>query len=410
MKKLLIIGHRWPDPTASAAGSRMLQLIKALQQGGYEITFSTTETDSPFREKLLNVGVKSQTISVNDDGFDVWVRSLNPDVVVFDRFMMEEQFGWRVAEQIPEAMRILDTEDLHFLRDLRRREVMNLHPYSLKPLSELAKRELASILRCDLSLIISEKEMELLTTELNIDGKHLHYIPIVFDKARSPGNIPGFSARSDFMFIGNFKHAPNVDALQQLKTIWPKIRKQLPKASLNVYGAYAGDKIMSLNDNAGGLKIRGYIPEASEAFLSHRVLLAPLRFGAGLKGKLLESMYFGIPSVTTSVGSEGIAAANDWSGFTLTPGDHNLFVEKAVKLYSEPEDWKRAAIKGEEILEGRFLESGHLNRFLGRLEERRETLEAYRSSDIIGSILNTNHQLAYRYLSKYITLKNLQKN
>ena len=122
LKKLLIIGFVWPEPKSSAAGGRMMQLISIFKENGFEITFASAAQDSDFMIDLAEFGVIKRSIELNSSSFDDFIKELNPDVVLFDRFMIEEQFGWRVIENCPKAIRILDTEDLHFLRKARERK------------------------------------------------------------------------------------------------------------------------------------------------------------------------------------------------------------------------------------------------------------------------------------------------
>jgi len=115
MKKLLIIGFVFPEPASTAAGSRMLQLIQLCIADKWDITFATTAETTGFEFDLKSLGVKLEKIQLNNTSFDLFVSELQPSAVLFDRFMIEEQFGWRVAEQCPNAVKILDTEDLHFI-------------------------------------------------------------------------------------------------------------------------------------------------------------------------------------------------------------------------------------------------------------------------------------------------------
>ena len=130
MKTVLIIGFVWPEPKSSAAGSRMLQLINLLQRQGYAITFVTTTNESKNAFDLNSIGVKTANIELNNTSFDEFIKDLKPDVVLFDRFMTEEQFGWRVAEHCPNAIRVLDTEDFHGLRKGRGEAIKNNETFS----------------------------------------------------------------------------------------------------------------------------------------------------------------------------------------------------------------------------------------------------------------------------------------
>ena len=170
-KQLLIIGFVWPEPKSSAAGSRMMQLISFFKEKGAKITFASTAAESEFSEDLE--GVDQKLIALNCSSFDKFVSDLQPDLVLFDRFMTEEQFGWRVAEHCPNALKMLDTEDLHCLRQARRLLVLKNKPFELN--NDLAKREIASIFRCDVTLMVSEFEMELLQTYFKVPSFLLFY-------------------------------------------------------------------------------------------------------------------------------------------------------------------------------------------------------------------------------------------
>ena len=162
-KKLLVVGSEWPEPNSSAAGSRMMQILSVFLTQDYLIVYAATAHISEFMFDLKAIAIETVQISVNDDKFDDFLKQQQPSVVLFDRFIAEEQFGWRVTENCPFCIKILDTEDLHFLRKARQQSIKkyaNLDHVNL--FSDVAKREIASILRCDLSLVISSFEINLL--------------------------------------------------------------------------------------------------------------------------------------------------------------------------------------------------------------------------------------------------------
>src|SRR4051812_31146501 len=119
MKKLLIIGYVWPEPNSSAAGSRMLGLIRLFLAQDWEIIFVSAAALSEHRANLMEFGVEEKAIALNDSSFNEYLKRFQPDAVLFDRFFTEEQFGWRVEQVCPQALRLLDTEDLHSLRHVR---------------------------------------------------------------------------------------------------------------------------------------------------------------------------------------------------------------------------------------------------------------------------------------------------
>ncbi len=404
-QKILIIGIVWPEPKSSAAGTRMLQLLLFLKNKNYEITFCSAAMRSDYSLDFDDLNIATQQIELNSSSFDNYIKSQNPDIVIFDRFMIEEQYGWRVAENCPEALRILDTEDLHCLRLARQVAYKKGTEFELDSLllQEVAKREMASILRCDLSLIISEFEMQVLQNVFNISEKLLHYIPIFAEK--STGVIASFEERNNFLFIGNYLHEPNKQAALLLKKeIWPLIRKQLPEAKIQIYGAYATQEILQLNNIKQGFLVKGRAQDANEVMVNSRVLLAPMPFGAGLKGKLSEAMQNGTPSITTNIGAEGISNNSNWNGFVTD--DYNEFANVAVRLYSDKEDWNSAQEKGFKILTNRFDKSLFEDELQNRIVELQTNLKEYRKQNFFGALLHHHTLTSSKYLSKWIEAKN----
>src|SRR5690606_7196860 len=243
----------------------MMQLIGLFREENYQITFASTASISEKTADLKSQHISIKNILLNDSSFDGFVKELNPEIVIFDRYITEEQFGWRVSENCPNAFKILDTEDLHLLRKAREEAVKNGKPISEPNLfSETAKRELASILRCDLSIIISEFEMQLLQNTFKIPSEILYYLPFLVETVSEETTIPSLEKRENFLAIGNLLHAPNVDSVLQLKELWPEIKKQLPNTELHIYGAYAPQQILQLDNKKEGFIIKGWAENRSE--------------------------------------------------------------------------------------------------------------------------------------------------
>ena len=413
IQTLLIIGFVWPEPNSSAAGGRMLQLITQFQQQGYAITFASPAMDSDFMVNLAPLNVDKKSIVLNCSSFDVFIKELNPAVVLFDRFMIEEQFGWRVAENCPDALRILDTEDLHCLRLARQNAFKaNQNFTTADTLKEdVAKREIASILRCDLSLMISEFEMELLKNTFKIDKKLLHYLPFLLEPLTEAAfvKLPAFEERNDFIFIGNFLHEPNWNAVQYLKeTIWPLLRKQLPDANLHVYGAYPSQKVMQLHQPKEGFHIKGRAIDANEVVQNARIVLAPLRFGAGIKGKLIEAMQCGTPSITTSIGAESMQGNLPWNGFVTD--DINEFTAAAVQLYQDKKLWTAAQQNGIAIINQRYSKEQFENDFAVKIQFLLSSLQQHRLNNFFGALLQHHTLTSTKYMSRWIEAKNSKKD
>lgn len=408
MRSLLVIGYVWPEPRSSAAGTRMMQLLNFFKSEGFDITFATTAAETEVMEDLSAHGINTEKIKLNDPEFDIFLKELDPEIVLFDRFMMEEQFGWRVSEVCPKALKILDTEDLHFFRKARQEASKKDLAVSVSLLqNDLTKREIASIYRCDLSLIISEVEMELLKTTFRIPQELLLYLPFMEEipSGEKRSKLPTFEEREHFISIGNFRHEPNWDAVLHLKqNIWPLIRKQLPSAEIHIYGAYAGSKVTQLHNPKEGFIVKGRAASAEKVIREARVLLAPLRFGAGLKGKFIDAMKAGTPGVTTPLGAEGMSFEGAWGGLIAEkPKD---FASAAVKLYKIESEWQKAQRTGFKLLEKKYSKNHFSEVFRERIYSLLRDLLRHRETNFTGNMLHHHQMASTKFMSKYIEMKN----
>jgi len=410
--RLLVIGCVWPEPNSSAAGSRMLQLLEFFLTENYQITFVTTASRSDYALDLEKMNIASEVIKMNHPSFDELLKRIKPDLVLFDRFMTEEQFGWRVDKACPEAIKILDTEDLHFLRKTRTEAFKkNIPAKELYFDADITQREIASIYRCDLSLIISEVEMKLLQDEFGLPENLLLYLPFLLESIseKKIEEFSNFNEKENFISIGNFLHEPNWNAVLYLKEeIWPLIKKELPQASLEIYGAYPSQKVWNLHNEKEGFIVKGRAENAESVMTKAKVCLAPIRFGAGLKGKLIQAMQCGTPSVTTKAGAEGIAGNYNWNGFIAeNPGD---FAQKAVQLYSDEKLWKTSVENGFTIINSRFSKEIFQHKFSERLLDLFENLSSYRNKNFIGKLLKHHQHRSTYFMSKFIEEKEKNKH
>lgn len=386
-----------------------MQLISFFKKENYEITFGSAAQDSNFMVDLESYGVDKRLIELNNSSFDDFIIALNPDVVLFDRFMIEEQFGWRIVENCPNAIRLLDTEDLHCLRTARQKAFKENREFKTLDLlgEEVAKREIASILRCDLTLIISEFEIKLLEEIFKIDTDILHYLPFMLDAVSEEDlkMFPSFENRKDFIFIGNFLHEPNWNTVQYLKeTIWPLIRKEMPTTNLKIYGGYPSQKVLQLHQPKEGFLIMGRTEDANKVVQEAKIVLAPIRFGAGLKGKLVEAMQNGTPSITTIIGAEGMNGSLPWNGFVSAAATE--IANKAAYLYQHKEMWLQAQTNGLNILNERFNKFKIEKELLAVLTNLSNNIAKHRQQNFLGSLLHYHTLRSTKYMSKWIEAKN----
>ena len=399
----------------------MLQLLECFLAQGWQITFASPAAEGEHRADLAVLGIREQRITLNCSSFDQFVRELMPEVVLFDRFMMEEQFGWRVEKHCPNALRVLETSDLQSLRAARQNALKEQlasgqnedfstlfsldHSQLFQRMadSDMALREVAAIYRCDLSLMISDAEIDLLTEQFKVPASLLLHCPLLLDSTPQP--VPDFAGREHFISIGNFRHAPNWDAVLWLKTsLWPLIRQQLPHARLHIYGAYTPPKATALDNPAQGFHIMNWAPDALEVMRQARVCLAPLRFGAGIKGKLADAMLCGTPNVTTPIGAEGMHGEWPWPGQIACTAQ--AFATAAVQLYQDQTLWQQAQANGWALLAARYERKQFSALLISRINQCRAELAQHRLHNFTGSMLRHHQHKSTQYMAQWIEAKN----
>lgn len=419
---VLIIGYVWPEPRSSAAGGHMMQLIECFLSQGWQITFSSPASEGEHKADLAALGIAEVSIELNNSSFDVFITELKPDIVLFDRFMMEEQFAWRVEKHCPDALRILETSDLQSLRDARHQllkdhlkkdsdlddfyEFFSTSPQAIFPYmaaSDLAQREIAAIYRSDISLMISDVEIDLLVDQFKLPMALLHWCPLMLNG--TPTTARPFEDRAHFLSIGNFRHAPNWDAVLWMKNaIWPRIRQQLPSAQLHIYGAYTPPKATALHNAAQGFHVMNWAEDALEVMSGARVCLAPLRFGAGIKGKIVDAMLCGTPNVTTPIGAEAMAGDLPWPGAIASSA--SAIAAAAVELYRDKTLWAQAQANGWAIVSARYQYEQHCASLIARIEACRQTLQQHRTDNFTGAMLRHHHHKSTQYMAQWIEAKN----
>ena len=384
----------------------MMQLLNCFHKNEWTISFASPAQQTEHMADLSIFDITPDSIELNNASFDHYIAEKKADIVVFDRFMMEEQFGWRVEKFSPDSLRVLNTEDLHSLRQARHTAIKQNTPFQIENLySDHGIREIASIHRCDLTLMISETETQLLKNEFHVPDTHLFHLPFMLDAPTELSELNDFEEREHFISIGNFRHAPNWDAVLQLKTdIWPKIRKRLPKAEMHIYGAYPPPKATQLHNAKEGFLIKGWAQDAQQVMEKARLCLAPLRFGAGIKGKLVEAMQMGTPSITTEIGAESMHGALPWNGVIT----HNTesFVDAAVSLYEDKTSWQLMQKNGNAILAARYQAEEWEPKLIQRLTLQHQLKDSLRKKHFLGLMLRHHSMKSTQYMSQWIELKN----
>lgn len=413
--KILWILFVWPEPQSSAAGCRTMQLIEASRWAGHEVHLVSPAQSNEAAEKLTAKGYALRRFEPNDPAIDLYLKESAPDVVIFDRFMVEEQFSWRVRENAPNALRVLDTIDLHSLRRIRGRKLKEGSDYSslsdFDLNSEDSLRELASIYRSDLSLVTSDFEFNLLNSKFGVSSEQLFLSRLFYEKPKS-GKF--FSERRDFVFIGNFNHPPNFDGVHFLvQELWRKIRDGVHTVTsefpeLHLYGSYVDDQVKALHNPAHGIYLKGWTPDAHETLSQYRVNLAYLRFGAGIKGKISDGWFAGTPCITTEIGAEGMYESLPFGGAIAS--DNEQFIMAATNHYTDVEVWNKSQRDGYHLVEQLYNIEKQREAFIALLNTQIGSREESRAKNHIGAMLWREQMRSTEFFSRWIEAKNRAKH
>jgi hypothetical protein len=407
---------------------RNFNVIDALLRFGFEVVIASAAQNEPGRlscERWAREreGLEVRAIQLNDSSFDEWIAGLRPDFVIFDRFLIEEQFGWRVRQSSPESVCILDTVDLHFVRFSREKDLKrSLREGSWSAVDggagiewdpELSSRELASLHRVDLTWLVSDFERELLVRNFGVEPRRVAVSRFAYPEPawtrgtaaeeRDGARLEAFSGRLGFCLIGNFRHAPNLDAFRWVRAeIWPRVRALLPSAELHVYGAYPPKEVMEAHSPRSGFLVHGPAETLDQVFSRSRVSLAPLRFGAGIKGKISDSWWHGVPVVSTSIGAEGMSDGADWGGRIANTAE--AFARACVDLHESEADWGMGRDAGFRILGALFSGEVFDREFRVGLAQA-EAGRVARSSDWVRRMMCHSTLDSYRYFGRWLELK-----
>ena len=405
----LLFSTVWPEPESSAAGVRQLQWVNFFKKAGLHVVLS-----SPSKPREgVDYGAECLQLPLNRSEVRDELKRLQPEVVMFDRFLLEEQFGHFVYEECKQALVLLETVDLHFVRRAResvRENFLKTDPFPTELYrTDTAIRETASIQRVDYSYVVSSFEEDLLLQEFGIGLDKVQWVPFLYDPIFHPESFKKpFADRKNFSWVGNFRHAPNMDGLRWfLNSIWPKVRAKLPDAKIHVYGAYPTTEAMGWTNPSKGIVSHGPAKHLDEVFKDARVNLAPLRFGAGVKGKILEGFRYGLPCVTTKVGVEGLLPPKpaDYVFPGLEMNDEESFANACVELYQDEALWNQARIDAVRLLDDVYSEVELFPKMLGQLVHLMARKQSGELPVWTSQILRHELVNSHKYFSKWIELK-----
>jgi GT2 family glycosyltransferase len=355
LDRLLVIDDRVPYTDRGSGDPRMFALLRDLAAlwPSARITFlaSHGEDAERYAQPLLRLGIEVVAPPVD---WPKWFeeRRFHYSVVLASRHQNLERFGPFLKLSQPQALRIFDTEALTFLRLERQVELTEpgKQRNELRALAVKARQaEIKAVQESDLVFCVSDDEARFVAEVA--PGQKCFVLPGVIEPLADP---PRFDERADLVFFGGFlagSASPNQDALYYLvQHVIPLFWEEHPDVGLNVIGADATDAVRALEGPR--VRIVGYVEDPAGWLSRARVHVNPMRFGAGLKQKFLDSMAAGLPFVTTSVGAEGFPLG-DMRG-SLVADDPAGLARLLGRLYTDRAEWERAQARLLELAATRF--------------------------------------------------------
>jgi len=355
-QRVLFVDYFLPAFDRSAGNQRAFELVRLIRGFGCPVTVLARngECQKRYQDALSDLGI--ETLATDPDHLTVWdykpgtpridfehlLPARDYSVVIISRWENAELYTPLIRKWLPKARIIVDSVDLHFRRG-QMRQILHPDKESDSEVHKQKERELHVYRQADALIAATEEEAEMLRKEVP-DVSAVYVVPTMYDILQNP---PAFEQRHDLLFVGNFAHSPNSDALVYFcGEIFPKIQEHLQQVRLYIVGANASFWMKDLAQ--ANIVVAGYLPSMLPMLCSARISVAPLRYGAGMKGKIVESMAAGLPVVTTSTGAAGLSLVDGQNA--LIADDAAGFGRKVVQLYEDENLWKSLQKAGVELV------------------------------------------------------------
>ncbi|MEM1411352.1 MAG: glycosyltransferase [Pseudomonadota bacterium] len=347
--RVLLVDAYTPEPDQDSGSVRLVNLMRCFQALGYGVSFfpDNRAWNGAYTQALQAMGVEAW--------YDPWLKSPESffaahredfDLVIVSRHYIACNYLAPVRRLAPSARFVFDTVDLHYLREQRLAELED--STTLRQVARQTRRSELSVIRdADATLVVSPVEQELLAEEAP-DAE----VFVVSNIHEVSGSATPYTERTDLYFVGGYQHPPNIDAAEWfVREIWPIVREQLPEVKFHLVGSKATDAVRALGE-AEGVVFHGFV-ESLAPFLDRcRLSVAPLRYGAGVKGKVNQAMAHGQPVVATSAAVEGLGAVH--GDDVLVADDVAGFADAVVQLYQDKDLWERLSEAGVRNVERNF--------------------------------------------------------
>lgn len=339
--RILIVDACTPTPDQDSGSLRMLNMIQILQQLGYQVSFMPENMAhfGDYTEQLAQMGVECVYAPKYSSPVDyLEQKGRYFTVIILSRYYVAQPLLASIKAYASQARCWFDTVDLHYLREQRMAELAG-DKSALKAAGQTKSKELAVAKACDLTLVVSPYEQSVLAQEVPELS-----VSVLSNIHEIHGCHKDYHQRRDIVFIGGYQHTPNVDGICWfVADIWPKIHNQLPEVVLHIVGSKAPDKVKQLGRQAG-IQFHGFVEDIAPMMTDIRIAVAPLRFGAGVKGKVNMSMSYGQPVVGTTVAVEGMFTRHGED--VLMADDADAFAEQVIQLYQDEALWQRLSTGG----------------------------------------------------------------
>ena len=348
-KRVLVIDATTPQPDQDSGSVRLVNILRMLREDGCAVTFFADNRAwvEGYSAALQALGVEVLWHPYLSDPV-AWFAEHGRrfDVVFVSRHYIASSYLPLVRQHAPQARFVFDTVDLHYLREQRAAELSGRADLA-RSAAETREKELALIRGADVSVVVSPVEQALLAQEA--PGARVDVLSNVHAVV---GCRQPFEARRDLVFVGGYQHPPNVDAAQWfVREIWPAVRAALPDARVHIVGSKAPDEVRALGE-VEGVVFHGFVPDIEPFMDGCRLAVAPLRYGAGVKGKVNMSMAYGQPVVATVMAGEGMYLRPGED--ILVADDPAAFADAVVRLYRDAALWQRLSDNGLANVERHF--------------------------------------------------------
>ncbi|MCH9803815.1 glycosyltransferase [bacterium] len=343
--RVLVIDHEVPAPDQDSGSVRMAAILELLSDSGFKVSFlaSNRFRREPYCSQLQSKGIEVLYGQSDVEPHLIDIRSELAFVSV-SRPNVAQKLMPLLRRLAPDVPVVYDMVDFHGLR-LKRRSEMRREPSDLDESARVADMEKGFARDADHVLAITADEAALMR-ELEPAAK----VSVLPNIHRSPQSLAGFDERNGVLFIGSYRHVPNQDAIDWLLSeIMPRIWEQDDSITFHLVGSDLPDELLRIDDPR--IVVHGWLPHLNDVFERVRLTIAPLRFGAGLKGKVGDSLARGVPCVSTDIGAEGFGPVAD---VLLVANTADELADLVVQTHNDAASWTERAAEGALLLDQHF--------------------------------------------------------